>query len=125
MSRQNVTVIFPDGTERYGLYNGTADVLWPALFDTPNDAWDAKDRYYDRGTLATGEFAEAFYPEPVGEVEQVIVDIDPNFGSQRRIPAEATRNAVITPINGDVIYDHIYGSGWDTPNPDRSQDPRE
>ena len=43
MSRATLYVQFPDGTVRYGLYNGTSDYAWPKLYATPEEAWDAYD----------------------------------------------------------------------------------
>lgn len=40
MSRATLYVQFPDGSVRYGLYDGTTDVAWPELFATPKAAWD-------------------------------------------------------------------------------------
>lgn len=41
MSRASASVHFPDGTIRHCLYHGTVDCLWPRLFDTSREAWDA------------------------------------------------------------------------------------
>jgi hypothetical protein len=49
MSRANAQVKFPDGTIRYGIYNGTADIYMAWLFDTPDKAWDAWRKYKDSG----------------------------------------------------------------------------
>lgn len=49
MSRASMAVLFPDGSIRYGLYNGTTDAVWPRLFDTSDQAWaayrDGEDLY--------------------------------------------------------------------------------
>jgi hypothetical protein len=39
MSRATLFVRFPDGTIRYGIYNGTSDIARPPLFDTLDGAW--------------------------------------------------------------------------------------
>ena len=44
MSRSGAEVRFADGTIRYGIYDGTSDVLNPALFDSQAEAWDAARR---------------------------------------------------------------------------------
>lgn len=46
MSRGSAAVLFPDGEVRYGIYNGTVDLMWRHLFDTTTEAWDAWDVYY-------------------------------------------------------------------------------
>ncbi len=40
MSRASAEVRFPDGTIRYGIYDGTSDILQPRLFETTGEAWD-------------------------------------------------------------------------------------
>lgn len=41
MSRATLYVRFPDGSLRYGLYDGTSDFAWAQLYATPSEAWDA------------------------------------------------------------------------------------
>ena len=43
MSRATLTVTFPDGHVRYGVYNGTSDFAYPDLFGTVEEAWAASD----------------------------------------------------------------------------------
>lgn len=55
MSRANAQVKFPDGTIKYGIYNGTVDVYWDYLFDTSEEAWASWEKYYypnGRGILS-------------------------------------------------------------------------
>jgi hypothetical protein len=40
VSRANLYVLFPDGTVRYGIYNGTSDIASEALYDDPAQAWE-------------------------------------------------------------------------------------
>lgn len=39
MSRANLYVRYPDGTVRYGIYNGTSDVCLPFIVGDPDEAW--------------------------------------------------------------------------------------
>jgi hypothetical protein len=45
MSRATATVTYPDGTVKYGIYNGTVDIFCRHLFDTPEEAWAYWDEY--------------------------------------------------------------------------------
>ena len=40
MSNASAAVRFPDGTIRYGIYAGTSDLMYPALFEFIDEAWD-------------------------------------------------------------------------------------
>lgn len=59
MSRANLYVLFPDGSLRYGIYNGTADIALPTLSATPEGAWDAwrsgQSDWYDTWRDGDGE----------------------------------------------------------------------
>lgn len=49
MSRASVAVLFPDGTIRYAIYNGTSDVLQPKLFANTEEPREA---YYSDADLS-------------------------------------------------------------------------
>lgn len=49
MSRATLYVRFPDGTLRYGIYNGTSDIARSELTDTPQHAWGGYQDDVDPG----------------------------------------------------------------------------
>ena len=82
MSRANAQVRFPDGTIKYGIYNGTVDVYWEYLFDTSEEAWAAWEKYYypsGRGILTDNKplddawleekTKDSFWQKPIFDVE--------------------------------------------------------
>jgi hypothetical protein len=96
MSRATALVRFPDGTVRCTLYNGTVDMLFPALRDTIADAWDRN--HPDRGN--------GFDPDPAdGFEEEFAVVIATDYGSGFYWPGRATRSLVIGPLEPWDHYD--------------------
>lgn len=47
MSRAGLRVLFPDGTVRCGIYEGTSDIADPWLYDTDEEAWDRSRTRHD------------------------------------------------------------------------------
>jgi hypothetical protein len=108
MSRASAAVLFPDGTIRYAIYCGTADQLWPCLFDTTAEAWDA----YGQTKADNGAWLKRFFPaadtaggrgEPVRIFE--------NYGQGMQWVGEATRDFVISELSTFEI-DEIQDCGW-------------
>lgn len=99
MSRGSLAVRFPDGTVRYGIYNGTVDVAWPPLFDAPNEAWDAWRQWY--GLAGTWDGAVYEYEEGAGEP----VDVATNYGGGWSWKATATRNHLTSKHDWDDFID--------------------
>lgn len=49
MSRATLYVKFPDGSLRYGLYNGTDDFAWTELTAAPHMAWNGEQDSVEPG----------------------------------------------------------------------------
>lgn len=96
MSRACGYVRFPDGAVKAFIYNGTTDTVWPALFDTSDEAWEAY-----RQTKLPGEvdWEWVFFPEPVGVEEPV--EIYSDYGHGFWWHAAATRNRIMTCLDWD------------------------
>lgn len=77
MSRATLYVRFPDGSLRYGLYDGTGGIVWPRLYDTPDEAWEADD-YSSQYKAGAGCF----------------VDVATDYGGGKHWTATATRECV-------------------------------
>jgi hypothetical protein len=105
MSRATGAVRFQDGTVKWCLYNGTADILIPRLFEDPHTPWDA---YY-----AKGDDKVDLWPEPVGEPEPVTIYSD--YGGGWTWPGMATRN-VVTEGTDPYEYDDNESNGWNAPD---------
>jgi hypothetical protein len=107
VSRATLLVQFPDGTVRCGIYCGTSDVAYGFLVDTVREAWD---RYVDhRDDVDHEVWQAAIYPEPEGEMEDVVVWND--YGGGAWWPAKAARNRVVAPRDIMEIPDADYHSG--------------
>jgi hypothetical protein len=76
---------------KWCLYNGTADLLVPRLFDDPLTPWDA---YYGR---IDGMDPDDLWPEPEGEPEHVVIYSD--YGRGWWWEGTAARNTVIGPCD--------------------------
>jgi hypothetical protein len=61
VSSASALIRFPDGTIRHGIYHGTVDLMYEAIYPTLDDAWDNRKR------LAVVECG--CEPEDVDEVE--------------------------------------------------------
>lgn len=94
MSRSSMAVRFPDGTVKYGIYNGTSDVANADLHDTQNEAWEAEGCFFDL--------------TPVGEEEDVV--IFSAYGGGFYWPSKATRNRITGPTDLDD-FSHLTTDG--------------
>jgi len=94
VSRATLAVRFPDGTIRYGLYNGTADTVVPALVSSSDEAWGWVYEAFKAND-------DAAYPDPYGPVEDV--EVYSAYGGGSWWPGRAARNAVVSPL----IFDEI------------------
>jgi hypothetical protein len=94
VSRATLYVRFPDGTLRYGLYNGTDDEMWAPLYDTPQAAWGG---YSWSPSADTGE----------GEPVEIATD----YGGGGSWTGTATRNEVTSPADGEDNYERGL-PGW-------------
>lgn len=81
MSHATLYVRFPDGCLRYGIYSGTADTARGALFDSPEQAWSAKD-----------DDAVDWWPDGDGPV--VPVEVATDYGGGCGWRGTAARNAL-------------------------------
>jgi hypothetical protein len=98
MSRASAAVRFADGTVKFALYNGTADIVVPGLFDTEDEAWDS---YGKRGETS----GPASFPPAMGQPEDA--EFFTQYGGGFRFPVKATRNCVIGPLFFDDFADAI------------------
>jgi hypothetical protein len=94
MSRAGLRVVFPDGTVRCGIYEGTVDIAYPWLYDTDREAWDNSRNGHRRGE------------EPVGEVFDVVIYSD--YGGGFWWHGKAAKNVITEgcdtwPYNGTPI----------------------
>jgi hypothetical protein len=94
VSRATLAVRFPDGTIKFGLYNGTGDTVVPALVDSIDEAWGW---VYD----AFKANDAAAYPEPEGPVEDV--EVYSAYGRGYWWRGRAAWNAVVSPTDWDGI----------------------
>jgi hypothetical protein len=99
VSRASLWVRFPDGTVKCGIYNGTVDQVWPPLFDTSDEAWDAWHTYYDVRSAAAEHWFD--YEDNAGEVVEVAVD----YGRGSCWRATATRTHVTSMLSWDERID--------------------
>lgn len=109
MSRSTAAVRFPDGKIMTGVFNGTVDVLFSRLLDTPNrrEAWD----------VLSDNHAVCFNNCVCGEPSEV-VDVATDYGHGLRWKAMACRRClhVVGPLNPfdaqSEIDDHMHPRGW-------------
>lgn len=88
MSRANAQVKFPDGTIKYGIYNGTVDVYWTPLFDTAEEAWAAWREYYKPDNFDSAGWE---HPEDTEEFEVEIAD---DYGGGNTYKSQATKHRI-------------------------------
>jgi hypothetical protein len=94
VSRANLYVLFPDGTVRYGIYNGTSDIALPFLVATPGDAWD---------TWESSDYDWTPEPAPVN-VASVPVDVATDYGSGFSWKGWATHDRLTLGHEPDIGY---------------------
>lgn len=80
MSRANARVLFPDGSVKYGIYNGTVDVFWPFLFDTADEAWSNWEEYYKQPSQGYSKWESQYDPERDGNICDVEIANDYGYG---------------------------------------------
>jgi hypothetical protein len=102
VSRASGYVRFPDGEIKAFIYDGTVDVVYPALFKTSIEAWGAYRSVKD-GNEA---WAAVFEPEAVRVEEEVEVYSD--YGSGFWWKATATRNRILTKLDWDDFYEDLH-----------------
>lgn len=83
MSHANLYVRFPDGTLRYGIYYGTADVAMPELHRSTTAAWTA---YRDHDCQVV---------VPLDPPDAVPVDIATDYGGGFAWRGHATRDVLV------------------------------
>ncbi len=101
-----MAVLFPDGEIRYGMYCGTNDVIWPRLFDSIDEAWNAYSNHGSR-TSSMDDFIRTFYPpngfdRTQGESVQIWID----YGGGSEHTGRATREFVTS--EWDTCSDEFY-----------------
>ena len=107
-------VRFADGTIRYAVYDGTNDVLEPALFDTPREAWEHSDRLGDAlDMMPEAEWDKLFQPEPCGEWEpvEICADYGDGFWWRGRAAPNVVHEASRRPFGDDNDEPLDYRSG--------------
>lgn len=119
MSRANAQVRFPDGTIKYGIYNGTVDYYWHPLFDTPEEAWQAWNSYYKSTPMD-----DSSYPHYDGMdyVEQV--EIADDYGSGDTYRGTATKRYIASNLEADLMVKKSDGlpEWWVSDEPSASAD---
>lgn len=110
MSRASVAVLFPDNTIRYGIYDGTSDILQPRLFATSREPWDA---YYGAVDMHPPSGYDA------SSAATVLIYCDYGGGSEWE--GKATRDYVVSecdamqiPIEAITDYDLDSEPSWVT-----------
>ena len=65
MSNASAAVRFPDGTIRYGIYHGTSDTMFGALFVSIDEAWENSRtaRMWDNGDKSLEVFPVVIYSD--------------------------------------------------------------
>lgn len=84
MSRATLYVKFPDGSLRYGLYNGSSDFAWSELTATPHMAWAGEKDSVEAG------------PE-------VPVAIATDYGDGFAWEGTSTKQALVTGVLADTV----------------------
>jgi len=97
MSRATAQVKFPDGTIKYGIYNGTIDVYWQPLFYSEKEAWDAWDEYYNSSTMKDDKWLNA-YDDTYYDVE-----IADSYGSGNCYLGRASKSQIVSATNIDYM----------------------
>jgi hypothetical protein len=104
MSRANAQVKFPDGTIRYGIYNGTVDVFWPYLFESSEETWSEWDKYYSDMNDYKPPFHEGYES---AEGPFLNVEIADDYGGGTTYLGKATKRMIV----GATNVDHMIRKG--------------
>lgn len=110
MSRASLAVLFPDGTVKAGIYEGTSDIVVPWLWDDIDQAWE---KGYPRGGRQTRKWDE----RPVGEVYDVVIYSD--YGRGRWWEGRATKELVVDGL--DPYCQATGGDDWLETTPGRPE----
>lgn len=100
MSRANAQVRFPDGTIKFGIYNGTADIYMEWLFNTPEEAWDAWQKYRESG------YDSKTFDKPFDDV-YFDVEIADDYGGGDCYLGRANKSQIVSA----VLADHMNRKG--------------
>lgn len=95
MSHANLTVRFPDGTLRYGLYDGSWDRMLPGLFDADGQAW-----------VFGGEVMD------IGDPEEHEVRIACDYGGGGSWSGRATRERITSDLEARDDYENGLPGWW-------------
>lgn len=90
MSSASAAVLFPDGEIRYGIYNGTSDVMYPSLYATVDEAWDAWSNSQSRSKSSFPRIRELWEKGAATEVFDVAIYSDYGGGWSWRGQATTT-----------------------------------
>lgn len=97
MSRANAQVKFPDGTIKYGIYNGTIDCYWFPLFDTAEQAWEAWEEYYNTKPMDDSKWEQPY------DDSYYTVDIADDYGSGETYIGRASKSQIVSDTNTDKM----------------------
>lgn len=97
MSRANAKIKFPDGTIKYGIYNGTVDVYWEPLFNSSSEAWKAWKEYYNNEPLDDKKWLNGFND---GYYDVEIAD---DYGGGDCYTGRATKSQIVSATNVDFM----------------------
>lgn len=117
MSRANAQVKFPDGTIKYGIYNGTVDVYWAPLFNSSEEAWDAWTEYYKKETLD-----ERRWLDPHDD-SYYDVEIADSYGNGSTYNGRASKSQIVGATNIDFMNQKLSGlpEWWSSGEPPTSK----
>lgn len=96
MSRASAQVRFPDGTVKHGIYNGTADVYMPWLFNTSDEAWDCWQKYRESG------FDHKKFGNPFDD-SYFDVEIADCYGGGDCYLGRASKSQIVSSVNTDYM----------------------
>jgi len=102
VSRATAKVKFPDGTIKYGIYNGTVDFYWSPLFDMSDEAWQAWHEYC---TIANFDTAKWDAREPL-DAEEYDVEIADDYGYGHTYSGRATKWGIKSSLDIGIM-DHV------------------
>lgn len=97
MSRANAQVRFPDGTIKFGIYNGTIDHYWEPLFDSPEKAWDAWQEYYNSKPMDYSKWLNAF------DDSYYDVDLADDYGGGDAYFGKASKSQIVGAVDTDKL----------------------
>ena len=97
MSRADAQIRFPDGTIKYGIYNGTIDHYWFPLFDSPEKAWEAWQEYYKSESMDDSKWGNS-YDDSFYDV--VIAD---DYGGGGSYIGRASKSQIVSATNVDFM----------------------